>query len=93
MTPCAHHPPAPALHSHASQHNRHLLWASEGRYPDLGGAEADEHAVWSDALSEPVINVPGAYRSVCVELDVRRSLHSYSFFRSNFKTGHNALLW
>ena len=28
------------------------------------------YSVWSDVLSEPVINNPGAYRSVCVELDV-----------------------
>ena len=28
------------------------------------------YSVWSDVLSEPLINNPGAYRSVCVELDV-----------------------
>ena len=56
----------------ALQHNRHLLWASEGTTPDLGGAEVDQHqhGIWSDKLQEPVVNHPGAYRSVCVELDV-----------------------
>lgn len=52
------------------QHNRHLLWASEGPMPDIGGAEADQSSAWSDALAEEKINVPGAYRSVCVELDL-----------------------
>jgi DNA polymerase epsilon subunit 1 len=51
-------------------HNRHLLWSSEGLHPDLGGAETDEHFLWSDPLKEPVLNNPGAYRSVCVDLDV-----------------------
>jgi DNA polymerase epsilon subunit 1 len=52
------------------QHNRHLLWASETGMPDLGGAEVDHLGVWSDALAEPIINDPGVYRSVCVELDI-----------------------
>jgi DNA polymerase epsilon subunit 1 len=52
------------------QHNRHLLWASEGPLPDIGGAEADQFAAWSDALGEEQINNPGAYRGVCVELDL-----------------------
>ena len=37
-------------------------------------------SVWSDVLSEPVINNPGAYRSVCVELDVStdaRVIHDF----------------
>ena len=52
------------------QHNRHLMWASEGAMPDLGGAENDQYGVWSDPLVEPVVDVPGAYRCVCVELDL-----------------------
>jgi hypothetical protein len=60
------------------QHNRHLLWASEGTHPDLGGAEADEHFLWSDPLKEPVVNHPGAYRTICVELDVSYTIMYYS---------------
>jgi len=28
------------------QHNRHLLWASEGSLPDIGGAELDQSSIW-----------------------------------------------
>ena len=53
------------------RHNRHLLWASETNFPDIGGAEADEHlSSWNDALSEPVISESGVYRSICVEFAV-----------------------
>jgi DNA polymerase epsilon subunit 1 len=52
------------------QHNRHLLWASDGKMPDIGGAETDEHGAWSIPLSEPVINEPGVYKGVSVELDL-----------------------
>jgi hypothetical protein len=51
-------------------HNRHLMWASESVLPDLGGAECDDFTAWSDALSEPIVNSPGVYRTVCVELEV-----------------------
>ena len=31
--------------------NRHVLWISErSNAPDLGGAERDEHMIWSEAL-------------------------------------------
>lgn len=53
------------------QHNHHVLWASEDRLPDIGGAESDMHAAWSDPLKEPVVNAPAAYRSVSVEFEVR----------------------
>lgn len=55
-------------------HNRHLLWASEGtNAPDLGkGADSGQELldIWSEALKEPVINVPGVYRGACIELDL-----------------------
>ena len=51
--------------------DRHILWASETAVPDLGGAEADQHDVWSDKLVEPIINESGCYRSVCMELDIQ----------------------
>ena len=36
----------------------------------MGGAETDEHSVWSDPLTEPVVNEPSVHRSVCVELKI-----------------------
>lgn len=50
--------------------SRHLLWASEGHLPDLGGAEEDDYAAWIDPLHEPTLNLPGAYRTISVELDL-----------------------
>ena len=50
--------------------NRHVLWASEGPRPDLGGAEDDENDAWADEAASPVIRVPGAYRKICIELEV-----------------------
>eukprot|EP01038_Epipyxis_sp_PR26KG_P011543 gene11543-15462_t len=58
------------IYSRHLVHNRHALWASEGSMPDLGGAELEDRAIWSDPLTEPIINNPGVYRNVCVELDV-----------------------
>ena len=52
------------------QHNRHLLWASESGHPDLGGVEGDENDIWADEDRPEPVCVPGAYRNVCVELDV-----------------------
>ena len=51
-------------------HNRHLLWASNDPFPDIGGAEADLQAAFSETLSEPVVSNMGAYRGVCVELEI-----------------------
>ena len=50
--------------------NRHVLWASESTRPDLGGAEDDENDAWADEAVNPVIRVPGAYRKICIELEV-----------------------
>lgn len=58
-------------------HNRHLLWASERLHPDLGGSETDETAVWSEPLIEPIVNAPGAYRTVCVAVEVATYLHKF----------------
>jgi hypothetical protein len=46
------------------------LWATENATPDIGGAETDEYSLWSDPLTEPIVNTPGAHRSICVELEV-----------------------
>jgi DNA polymerase epsilon subunit 1 len=55
-------------------HSRSILWASEtAGQPDLGqGTSADQDlwSVWSEAQKEPVINHPGIYRTVCIELDI-----------------------
>jgi DNA polymerase epsilon subunit 1 len=55
-------------------HHRSILWASETPgQPDLGqGTSADQDlwSVWSEAQKEPVINQPGVYRTVCIELDI-----------------------
>lgn len=58
-------------------HNRHLLWASDSGSgaPDLGkGADSNSQLdlldIWSENLEEPIVNVPGVYRNVCVELDL-----------------------
>lgn len=39
--------------------------------PDLGGAESDYHGVWAEALTEPVVNEPGCYRTISVELELQ----------------------
>ncbi|TPX34056.1 DNA-directed DNA polymerase [Synchytrium microbalum] len=47
-----------------------ILWVSLARKPDLGGREQDYNA---DELTESAVlevNVPGAYDSVCVEVEV-----------------------
>lgn len=54
-------------------HNRHILWASEAGHPDLGGMEGDENDIWADDDTTPPVIQPGAYRNICVELDVRAS--------------------
>ena len=51
-------------------HNRHILWAAPGAQPDLGGCEVDSHNVWSDSPGQPIISNEGAYRNICVELEV-----------------------
>jgi len=53
------------------KHNRHILWASEAAVPDLGGAEGDQHDVWSDKMVEPIINEPSCYRTISIELDIQ----------------------
>ncbi|CAM9091188.1 unnamed protein product, partial [Phaeothamnion confervicola] len=61
---------ADAIFARQLRHNRHVLWASPSARPDLGGAEADENDAFCEELLSPVICRPGAYRSICIELDV-----------------------
>jgi hypothetical protein len=61
---------ADVLFARQLEYNRHLLWAAEGPLPDLGGSENDLQNVWSDILTESIIQESGVYRSACVELEV-----------------------
>lgn len=61
---------ADVFFSRLLKHNRHVLWASESSKPDLGGAEGDENDAWADDTESPTICVPGAYRRICIELDI-----------------------
>ncbi len=51
-------------------HNRCISWASPLPWPDLGGAEQDDYDLWADGLSSPTLSVPGAYRTVCIEMSI-----------------------
>ena len=48
-----------------------VLWCSPTEKPDLGGKEADDNRLLTE-LEEVsiVVNSPGAYRSVCVEIEL-----------------------
>ena len=63
-----------ALLGRLLSHNRQVLWASESGVPDLGGSESDDHHAQGSDVSNtknvPVV-VPGAYRSVCIEIEVK----------------------
>ncbi|CAM9095659.1 unnamed protein product, partial [Laminaria digitata] len=65
--PCAM---ADAFFGRLLRHNRHVLWASETSRPDLGGTEGDENDVWAEDLASPTILQPGAYRNICIELEI-----------------------
>ena len=48
-----------------------VLWCSPADKPDLGGKEADDNRLLTDSEDlSIVVNAPGAYRSVCVELEL-----------------------
>lgn len=48
-----------------------LLWWSSSAYPDHGGAEIDRASVSGDNFEFPVINNPGSYHSVCIEMSMQ----------------------
>ncbi|XP_037072699.1 DNA polymerase epsilon catalytic subunit A-like [Pollicipes pollicipes] len=56
---------------HLRKHN-HVLWASPTERPDLGGKEADDQRllIEGEELTRADINCPGAYETICIELDV-----------------------
>ena len=50
-----------------------LLWVSPTEKPDLGGKEADDNRLMTeaeDASLSVAVNEPGAYKTVCVEIEV-----------------------
>ena len=50
-----------------------VLWCSPSDKPDLGGKEADDNRLLTetdDTLSSIMVNSPGAYRTVCVEIEL-----------------------
>jgi DNA polymerase epsilon subunit 1 len=50
-----------------------VLWCSPTDKPDLGGKEADDNRLNTEAEDSNlsiVVNSPGAYRSVCVEIEL-----------------------
>lgn len=53
------------------QQNNVVLWWSSSARPDHGGHEHDDVAGSLDSVEMPSINSPGAYPSVCIELQVR----------------------
>ncbi|KAG0251624.1 DNA polymerase epsilon catalytic subunit [Actinomortierella ambigua] len=47
-----------------------LLWWSPSSKPDLGGREDDDHLSGVEEWMDPDISVPGAYETVCLEMDM-----------------------
>ena len=50
-----------------------MLWCSPTEKPDLGGKEADDNRLMTEADDSSMsvtINLPGAYRTVCVEIEL-----------------------
>ncbi|XP_075749504.1 DNA polymerase epsilon catalytic subunit 1 [Rhipicephalus microplus] len=54
------------------QRQNFVLWCSETDRPDLGGKEADDNCLLAEAdmTSVSEVNNPGAYMTVCVEMDL-----------------------
>ncbi|KAI5806291.1 DNA polymerase epsilon [Geopyxis carbonaria] len=53
------------------QNNNVVLWWSPGAKPDHGGYEKDDILGSMETVEMPIINNPGSYSSVCIEIDVR----------------------
>ncbi|OJJ51408.1 hypothetical protein ASPZODRAFT_57001 [Penicilliopsis zonata CBS 506.65] len=53
------------------QQNNVVLWWSTGLRPDHAGYEKDDVLGPLERVDMPSINVPGAYPTVCIELDIR----------------------
>ena len=53
------------------QQNNVVLWWSPGPRPDHAGYERDDILGSLDKVNMPSVNVPNAYSTVCIELEVR----------------------
>ncbi|KAF8541905.1 DNA polymerase family B [Trichophaea hybrida] len=53
------------------QSNNVVLWWSRSAKPDHGGHEKDDILGSMETVEMPIINNPGSYSSVCIEIDVR----------------------
>jgi len=53
------------------QSNNVVLWWSPSPKPDHGGHEKDDVVGAMETVEMPIINNPGSYSSVCIEIDVR----------------------
>ncbi|KAH3535550.1 DNA polymerase epsilon catalytic subunit [Aspergillus fumigatus] len=53
------------------QQNNVVLWWSNGPRPDHAGYEKDDVTGSLERVSMPSVNVPSAYNTVCIELEVR----------------------
>lgn len=53
------------------QSNNVVLWWSPSAKPDHGGHEKDDILGSMETVEFPLINNPGSYSSVCIEIDVR----------------------
>ncbi|KAI9351947.1 hypothetical protein BD770DRAFT_393656 [Pilaira anomala] len=53
-------------------HNDMVLWWSASNMPDLGGREEDENLNMTSEILSTELSYPGAYETVCVELEVVR---------------------
>ncbi|CAL7943087.1 unnamed protein product [Xylocopa violacea] len=82
------------------QKNNFVLWCSPAEKPDLGGSEDDDNRLLTDfeESSHCAANNPGAYSSVCIELEIEslavNTLLQYHHIHdidgtSNFVAFHN----
>ena len=61
-----------ALYARLLTHNRHVWWASPAARPDIGMDSLAKSGVnvFEQELETPVVCAPGAYRTVCAELEL-----------------------
>eukprot|EP00752_Nemacystus_decipiens_P002463 g2319.t1 len=62
-----------SLASYSRQRNGPTVVLSQGLVQGqvhLGGAEGDDNDIWAEDLASPTILQPGAYRNICIELEI-----------------------
>ncbi|KAL5717104.1 DNA-directed DNA polymerase [Ranunculus cassubicifolius] len=60
---------ADVFFSRALRDQQHILWISDDGIPDLGGITEDDTS-FADEVIQSVLNYPGAYRKITVELKI-----------------------